>query len=93
MLFRSFSNGGAYTNWELSADRANSSRRIMEDNGLRAGQMKQMRGFADQQLRKPEDPQNTSNRRVSVIVQFLKGAASKEDAEPGKAVPEKKHGH
>ena len=66
-----FSNGGAYTNWELSADRANSARRIMQENGLRAGQMKQIRGFADQQLRKPEDPDNTSNRRISVIVQNI----------------------
>ena len=88
-----FSNGGAYTNWELSADRANSARRIMQDNGLRAGQMKQMRGFADQQLRKPEDPENTGNRRVSVIVQYLKGADKKDEAAPKKEVLEKKQGH
>ena len=37
-------------------------------------QVKQVRGFADQQLRKPEDPDNTSNRRISVIVKYLKGA-------------------
>ena len=86
-----FSNGGSYSNWELSADRANSARRIMQESGLRAGQMKQMRGFADQQLRKPEDPENTSNRRISVIVQYLKGADKKEKAEPQKA--EKKSAH
>jgi chemotaxis protein MotB len=67
-----FSNGGAYTNWELSADRANSARRFMEDNGLRVDQIKQVRGFADQQLRKIDDPANASNRRISVIVQYLK---------------------
>jgi len=72
-----FSNDGSYTNWELSADRANSARRLMEDNGLRAGQVKQIRGFADQQLRKTEDPQSASNRRISVIVQYLGGAVEK----------------
>src|ERR1700730_2834394 len=74
-----FSNGGAYTNWELSADRANSARRFMEENGLRPDQIKQVRGFADQQLRRPNDPGNASNRRISVIVQYLKPPA---DAKP-----------
>ena len=86
-----FSNGGAYTNWELSADRANSARRIMEDNGIRAGQMKQIRGFADQQLRKPEDPTNTGNRRISVIVQYMKGPDEKKEVQPANV--EKKQGH
>ena len=45
------------------------------------------------EIRRSEDPENTSNRRVSVIVQSLKGAAAKEGAEPEKAGPEKKHGH
>src|SRR6266478_2547721 len=46
-------NATAYTNWELSTDRANSARRYMQDGGLRADQVKEVRGFADQQLRKP----------------------------------------
>jgi chemotaxis protein MotB len=67
-----FSNTGTYSNWELSADRANSARRFMVENGLRTDQVKQVRGFADQQLRDSKDPENPSNRRVSVIVQYLK---------------------
>lgn len=67
-----FSNNGSYTNWELSSDRANSARRLMEESGLRPSQVKQVRGFADQQLRKPSDPGNASNRRISVIVQYRK---------------------
>ena len=59
-----------YSNWELSTDRANAARRIMEEHGLYAGQVKQVRGFADQQLRLPSEPQNPSNRRISIIVQF-----------------------
>ena len=67
-----YSNRGAYTNWELSTDRANSARRQMGENGLREDQVKEVRGFADQRLRKPEDPENASNRRISVIVMYLK---------------------
>lgn len=60
----------AYSNWELSADRANSARRIMQENGLRGNQVTQVRGFADQQLRVPAHPEDPSNRRVSIIVQY-----------------------
>jgi chemotaxis protein MotB len=66
-----FANGGEYSNWELSADRANSARRLMEANGLYAGQVAQVRGFGDRTLRVPEDPTAASNRRVSVIVKYL----------------------
>jgi chemotaxis protein MotB len=62
---------GAYTNWELSADRANAARRLMVEKGVGAGQVSQVRGFADQNLRKPKEPEAFSNRRVSVIVQYL----------------------
>jgi chemotaxis protein MotB len=68
---RPFSNGGPYSNWELSADRANAARKLMESNGIRPQQIAQVRGFADRQLRNPEDPASASNRRVSVIVQYM----------------------
>jgi chemotaxis protein MotB len=58
-----------YGNWELSAERANAARRLMQQSGLRADQVSQVRGFADQQLRKP-DPLDPSNRRISLIVQY-----------------------
>jgi chemotaxis protein MotB len=69
-----FSSDGNYGNWELSADRANAARRIMENDGLEGGKVAQVRGFADQDLLVPKDPQNASNRRVSVIVQYTAGA-------------------
>ncbi len=62
--------GSAYSNWELSADRANSARKIMQENGLRPDQVAQVRGFADQQLRVPGNPEDASNRRISIIVQY-----------------------
>ncbi|MBV8052295.1 MAG: OmpA family protein [Acidobacteriaceae bacterium] len=60
-----------YSNWELSTDRANAARRIMQDRGLRASQVSQVRGYADQMPRKSDDPLDASNRRISVIVQYL----------------------
>ncbi len=67
-----------YSNWELSADRANAARKIMQENGLRPDQVTQVRGFADQQLRDAAKPDAASNRRVSIIVQFVQAL----EAEP-----------
>jgi chemotaxis protein MotB len=67
---RPFSRPGSYDNWELSVDRANAARRMMQSMGVRAGQIKQIRGYADQHLRIPDDPSNAANRRISVIVQY-----------------------
>lgn len=57
-----------YSNWELSADRANAARRVLTEGGLREGQVQQVRGLADRQLRVPEDPLSASNRRVAITV-------------------------
>lgn len=65
-----FSGKANYSNWELSADRANAARRLMEISGLRNDQVTQVRGFADQRLRKKDDPDDPSNRRISIIVQY-----------------------
>jgi chemotaxis protein MotB len=62
--------GGEYGNWELSVDRANNARRLMQENGLRADQVTQVRGYADQHLRKADAPDDPSNRRISLIVQY-----------------------
>jgi chemotaxis protein MotB len=73
--------GATYGNWELSADRANAARRMMQQNGIRENQVTQVRGFADQTLRKPDAPQDPSNRRISLIVQYLEKKPSPETAE------------
>jgi chemotaxis protein MotB len=59
-----------YTNWELSADRANAARRLLEENGLKPGQITSVKGCADRQLRNPADPLDFQNRRVSILVRF-----------------------
>jgi chemotaxis protein MotB len=83
-----FASDGSYSNWELSTDRANSARRMMEASGLRPQQVAQVRGYADRQLRHPEDPVSASNRRISVIVQYLTPAPGPGDAAKD-AAPEK----
>lgn len=62
--------GPIYSNWELSADRANAARRIMQANGVHSDQISEVRGFADQQLRIPAHPEDPSNRRVSIIIAY-----------------------
>jgi chemotaxis protein MotB len=65
-----FTGKGNYGNWELSADRANAARRLMQQAGLRPDQVSQVRGFADQRLRNLKDSLDPANRRVSIIVQY-----------------------
>ncbi|MGB0014281.1 MAG: flagellar motor protein MotB [Candidatus Sulfotelmatobacter sp.] len=85
-----YATAGNYSNWELSTDRANAARRLMQANGIGPGQITQVRGFADQRLRKPADPLDPSNRRVSLIVQYTPKDTDQEAAKPAAAVEEKK---
>ena len=59
-----------YDNWDLSSDRANAARRLMQDEGIKSEQISQVRGFADQRLRLVDKPEDPSNRRISLIVQY-----------------------
>ena len=65
-----FAGKSNYGNWELSADRANAARRLMQQSGVGADQVVQIRGYADQRLRKRDTPEDASNRRISLIVQY-----------------------
>jgi chemotaxis protein MotB len=67
---RPYQSSNGYSNWELSVDRANSARKLMQANGLNPAQVAEVRGYADQHLRKPEDPDSASNRRVSIVVKY-----------------------
>ncbi len=86
---KAYSKGNNYSNWELSADRANAARRLMQLNGVGNTQVTQVRGFADQRLRKKAAPLDPSNRRISVIVQYLvkPGTEDATVAGAGDAVP------
>lgn len=67
---RPYSRAGDYSNWELSSDRANAARRVLEQNGLAEGQCVAVNGFADRRLKAPERPLDFSNRRTSILVAF-----------------------
>ena len=83
-----FSGPANYTNWELSTDRANASRRLMQQHGLRRDQVAQVRGFADQEPRDKLAPSDPSNRRITLIVKYLEpqGGPSTND-NPAKELP------
>jgi chemotaxis protein MotB len=61
-------NGLGYSNWELSADRANASRRELIAGGLGENRILRVQGLASSQLFNPKDPHDPSNRRISIIV-------------------------
>ncbi len=80
---RPFASRTDYSNWELSTDRANAARRWMQEHGVKADQVTQVRGFADQSLRDPAKPEDASNRRITLIIQYQKQEprAESKDAE------------
>lgn len=68
---RPFNTGNwEYTNYELSADRANSARRALLEGGLDKSKIDDIRGYASNRLRDKEDPYNIVNRRISIIIKY-----------------------
>ena len=63
-----YSSDSGYSNWDLSADRANAARRLLQEDGVRTDQVTQVRGYADQMLRVKNNPTDPSNRRISILV-------------------------
>ena len=57
-----------YTNWELSSDRANASRRALKDTGVPSDRLNNVVGKADTEHLLPEDPTNARNRRISIVL-------------------------
>lgn len=78
-----------YTNWELSADRANAARRAMLKAGIKETQIARVVGLAESQLYDLEKPENPINRRISILAmrtapERIKPEEEKKAAEPGK---------
>jgi chemotaxis protein MotB len=65
---RPYPGSSTYSNWELSADRANAARRVLGRNGLGPDQVVQIRGLADHELRDPAHPYSASNRRITITM-------------------------
>ncbi|MFZ5467163.1 MAG: flagellar motor protein MotB [Pseudomonadota bacterium] len=66
---RPFGNGrGDYSNWELSADRANAARRMLNSSGIVDDKVMRVSGLADSVPFNPGDPADPINRRISIIL-------------------------
>ncbi|MEW6692210.1 MAG: flagellar motor protein MotB [Pseudomonadota bacterium] len=66
---RPFGSGrGDYSNWELSADRANAARRMLNASGIAEGKVMRVSGLADSVPFNPGDPADPINRRISIIL-------------------------
>lgn len=63
-----YANPGGYGNWELSADRALASRRVLIDSGIPEDRIKWVVGRADTDPLLPTDINNPQNRRISIIL-------------------------
>jgi chemotaxis protein MotB len=74
-----------YSNWELSVDRANTTRRILGINGVADARIAQVRGFADRALKDPGHPFSPSNRRVTITMLFEDASTASPDAASGPA--------
>ena len=82
-----YSSGAAYSNWELSADRANAARRAMEASGLRVGQVKKVTGYSDTKPMEGLEPGDPKQRRISIVV--LSSATEAAETERQKVKPAK----
>lgn len=60
--------GSGRSNWELSADRANATRRLLEEAGLQQTRIRSVTGNAERDLLVPADPMAAANRRISIQV-------------------------
>ena len=76
-----------YSNWELSADRANAARRALLKNGVAEKQLAQVVGLSSSMLYDAEDPKNPINRRISILVMSERSEAKLKQQQSGKALP------
>ena len=82
-----FTERSDYSNWELSADRANAARRALLKNGVADKQLAQVVGLASSMLYDKNDPKNPINRRISILVMSERSEAKLKQQQAGKALP------
>lgn len=63
--------GENYSNYELSADRANAARRALMRGGVIDDQIDEIRGYADKRLRDVENSNSIVNRRISIVIKYM----------------------
>jgi chemotaxis protein MotB len=79
-----YGNNAVYTNWELSADRANAARRSILNDGLDLTRIENVQGKADREPLVENDPQSAKNRRISILL--LKQSVAKVAQQQAKTV-------
>jgi chemotaxis protein MotB len=57
-----------YSNWDLSADRANAARRVLQQSGVPADRIAEVSGKADTDPLYPDDPDAPANRRITIVL-------------------------
>ena len=73
------------TNWELSSERANATRRLLVEQGLADNRIRSVTGNADRDLLLPKDPLAAANRRIAIIV--LRGTGAPVPPAPVSSAP------
>jgi chemotaxis protein MotB len=66
---RPYPPGSTKTNWELSFERANNARRVLESNGLRSQQINRVLAYADSEPLVADNPMADENRRLSILAE------------------------
>jgi chemotaxis protein MotB len=77
---------GTYSNWELSAERANAARRVLEANGVSPQRVREVRGLADRDPRLDADADDARNRRITIVLPFSETPAEAHEAAQRPAV-------
>jgi len=80
----------AYTNWELSSERANAARRVLEASGLRQNQVRRTTGYAETLPLEGHEPKDPQNRRISIVV--LSSATEQAESQRQKSKGSRKGG-
>jgi chemotaxis protein MotB len=89
---RPYEPGAKQSNWDLSFDRANEARRILENAGVPPGRIISVQAHADTQLLNKKDPLAPENRRLSLLIlqdKSKRRASASSDADKAKIEPAK----
>ncbi|MBI1308665.1 MAG: flagellar motor protein MotB [Proteobacteria bacterium] len=78
----------AYTNWELSADRAQAARRVLGHEGLPDKRFERVAGYASQEPLLVDQPEDIKNRRITIIVLRSKKGALAQFSQEGLIAPQ-----
>ncbi len=79
---RVFPSENGYTNWELSADRANAARRALQNACVKPEQIQRIIGYADTDPINPNDRFAPANRRISITVMRLENPNQTTEIDP-----------